>query len=164
MKCLVASLVVVAALGEARLSQARAQITLRDNFDTPETAWRDAGGDLQYRIELHQRVAQGARSGVGCEAVQVAAGQNGTCVYLAYEIGRARVIAELVPSLWLRSDRAGLQMLARVVLPRTLDPSTGKPIARLVAGPSYTRAGQWQPLRLEGIVALVAAQARTLRA
>ncbi|MEX2120632.1 MAG: hypothetical protein WD847_13650 [Pirellulales bacterium] len=164
MKCLVASLVVVAALGEVRLSQATAQITLRDNFDTPETAWRDAGGDLQYRIELHQRVADTARSGVACEAVQVAAGQNGTCVYLAYEIGRARVIAELMPSLWLRSDRAGLQMLARVVLPRTLDPGTGKPIVRLVAGPSYTRAGQWQQLRLEGIVALVAAQARTLRA
>ena len=53
-----------------------------------------------------------------------------------------------MPSLWVKSDRSAVQLLARIVLPRTIDSKTGKPVTTLVAGTSYTDAGRWQELRI----------------
>ncbi len=51
----------------------------------------------------------------------------GTYVHLVHDIPPSRVIEELDISLWVKSNRAGLQLAARVVLPRAKDPRTGNP-------------------------------------
>ena len=83
---------------------------------------------------------------------------------MAHDIGRPRVCEELTPSVWIRSDRAGLQLATQIVLPRTIDPRTGKPVVTRVAAPiGYTDVGRWQLLRLEGIDRLLSRQIRMLR-
>ena len=77
--------------------------------------WRDVGGNAQYRLEFHDRVRGEAHTGDACERVAVQAGQ-GSYVYLAHDVGNPLVIDELLPTVWVRADRIGLQFLAQVVL------------------------------------------------
>lgn len=158
---LLASLSVGAAMTPA---PTQAQITLGESFDSPETSWRNEGGNVAYQVEYHRRIQQGAHSGSGCEYLQFTAGNNGTRIYFSQDMGRGRVIPELTPSIWLRADRPGLQLFARVVLPRTLDPRTGQPISRLIPGDAYDQVGQWKRLTISGANRSLAQQARALRA
>ena len=142
-------------------STSEAQNVLREGFDSPETTWRDAGRDAsQYRIAVHQRTGVGARSGAGCEFLQINA--SGGAARIGLDVGEGRIIPELKVGLWVRSDRPGLQLLGRIVLPRTIDPQTKKPVARYVAGTSYTQPDRWQELRLDDLPRLVQQQARVL--
>ena len=136
--------------GRSFATGAWAQTKLRENFETADPSWRDAGGDTKYQIEVHQRTSQRPHSGASCEYVEINAG-NGTYVHLSHDVGRAPVMAELAPSLWVRADRPGVQLLARVVLPHTTDPRTGRPVTRLLAGTSYSQTGRWQRLRIDNV-------------
>ncbi len=143
---------------------ALAQNVLRDDFEGPETSLRDPVGDGSFQIEPHHRVQSGPHSGRWCEHLAVR-GNNGTYVYVSHPIAPARVIAELTPTIWVKSDRGGLQFLARVVLPRSLDPRTGKPLSTLVrvGETAYRQVGAWQQLRIENMPLLVERQVRVLR-
>jgi hypothetical protein len=145
-------------------AQARGQASLRESFDGPEPTWRDAGGDARYRVELHERSSEGARSGGGCERFRIAAAGGGNAIYLSHEVGRAPIIPELRPTVWIRSNRPGIQILARVIFPRTVDPRTGQPVSTLLVGNSSTQEGTWEQLYLENLPTQLAAQARVLRA
>ena len=143
-------------------SPVRAQGLLRLDFEGPEPTWQSAGGDMEFRIDGQQRVAGAAQNGDWCEQVRLIAG-NGSYVYLSHDIGAARAIQELRASVWVKSDRAGLQILARLVLPRTLDQRTGKPVTTLLRGASYNKPGDWQQLRLVDLPRLVEREAVLLR-
>ena len=83
-------------------------------------------------------------------------------VYLSHDVGRPIVIDELMPSLWIKSDRPGIQIAARIVLPRAIDPKTGRPIVTMVAGTSYSDTGRWQELRITDMPRLLTRQIRAL--
>lgn len=133
-----------------------------EGFEGPEASWRELGGDAQYHIERHERLQGQAHTGTGCEALSLQAG-HGTYVHVGHDAGQPRVIDELLITVWIRSDRPGLQLGARIVLPRSEDPRTGHPLSTLVYGSSYTRVGQWQQLRLGDVPQLLARQVRALR-
>ncbi len=139
-----------------------AQTAWYEGFEGSERSWTAAGGDGVYRIELHKRVQGEARTGQGCERLRVAAA-SGTYVYLAHSAGRARVIDELAISVQLKCDRGGPQLLARVVLPRSVDPQTGQPMTVLVRGGAYEAVGRWQAMRLDGIPLRLGRQLRVLQ-
>lgn len=141
---------------------ARAQGVLRDDFEGPEPALRAAGGDGRHRIDLHHRVEVGAHSGKRCEQLRITGG-GATAIYYSYPIRPARVIGELTLGLWLRSDRPGLQVVARVVLPRSPHPQTGEPLTTLVRGADLKRADTWQLLRVENLPRAIELQVRVLR-
>ncbi len=127
-----------------------------------ETSWREAGGNANYKIERHARVGDQTHTGNGCEHIAID-GRDGTYVYFSHAIDCPLVIPELVPSVWIKSDRAGLQIMARVVLPRTEDPRTGSPITTLVRGTSYSHVGRWQQLHIKQIPLLLNRAMRVLR-
>lgn len=139
-----------------------AQSVLRDDFEGPEASLRDAGGDASYKIDGPQRISQGTHSGRSCERLTVR-GNNGTYVYVSHPLLTARVISELVPSIWLKADRPGLQLLARVTLPRSIDPRNGKPLVTLVRGSAYSQVGSWQQLRVDNLPQSLERQVRVLR-
>lgn len=141
---------------------AQAQTAWYEGFEGPETSWRPAGANGRYQAESHGRVQGEARTGDGCERLRIAASE-GSYVYFSHEIGRVRVIDELVPSIQVRADRPGIQLLVRVVLPRTQDPRTGRPVAALIAGATYNQPGRWQQLRVEEIPQALVRQTRVLR-
>jgi len=133
-----------------------------EGFEGPEPTWQDAGSNARYRILLRQRTQDGSHIGNWCERWSVA-GDNGTYVHISHEVGRPQVIEELLPTIWIKSDRPGLQLLARVVLPRTKDPRSGRPVSTLLRGSSYTDVGRWQQLRIDDPSRLLARQVRILR-
>jgi len=141
---------------------AHAQTAWYEGFEGPRTSWRDAGGDTRYQIQDHRRARGEAHTGQRCERLTLVS-HGGTRVYVAHDIGKPRVIDDLLPSVWVKSDRPGAQLAARVVLPRNTDPRTGRPLTVLVAGSSYTQVGRWQQLRIDEISRLLARQVPALR-
>lgn len=125
--------------------------------------WRLADSDCGARLIAQPPAAGDARRGAASETVQLVAGQ-GSYAYLVRPLPPARVIAELSPGVWIKSDRSGLQLLARVVLPRTPDPRTGAPMTTLIGGAMYQDAGNWQLLSIENAALLLERQQRVLRA
>lgn len=134
-----------------------------EGFEGNQTSWQAAATDVQYRVSLHQRARGQAHTGEGSEQLVLEAGP-GTFLHFAHDAGRAQVIDELLITVWVKASRPGVQLLAQVTLPRSIDPRTGRPVTAMVPGSSYTTAGSWQQLRLEGVPRLVGREARLLRA
>lgn len=139
----IAAVLVLAAAASQAGGAARA--AWKEGFEGPQPSWYEAGADVPYRVRQHDRVAGQPHSGERCEHIRLVSGR-GTCVYMAHDVGRARVIEELRPVVWVKADRAGLQLLAEVALPRTRDPRTGRPISVLVGGSTYRDVGRWEQL------------------
>jgi len=133
-----------------------------ESFESAEATWRLADADCGVRVVAHARTFDTSHSGHACEHVRLAAGR-GTYVHLVHRIDRARVIAEWTPSLWVKSDRPGLQFMARVVLPRSADPRSGSPLTALMRGDMYERVGEWQQLTIREADQLLDRQVRVLR-
>ncbi len=151
----------VLAILVSRAPIARGQTAWYEGFESPQTSWRPAGGDVAYRIEQHQRIA-GAHTGERCEFIQVS-GAGGSQVLFRHDVGQPRVIDELMPTLWIKADRPGMQLMARVVLPRTVDPRTSRAVSTLIRGSSYTTPGRWQQLRIDNFPQQLARQTWALR-
>ena len=149
-----------ALLGIALTGPARAQ--LRDSFETPQPSWRLSEADCGVRLLAQQRTFRDAHSGSGCEFLRLAVG-NGTYVHLSHSLGKAPVIAELAPSLWVKADKPHLQLMLRVVLPRNVDQASGKPLTALLRGDMYTDVGNWQQLRVPDPATLFARETIALR-
>jgi len=75
-------------------------------------------------------------------------GNRADCQIL-HEVQAASVIRDLNASVWIRSNRVGLRLQLRVVLPRTSPPNAGGPVRVLVSGPAYTNVNQWQNLSFD---------------
>jgi hypothetical protein len=133
-----------------------------EGFEGPDPSWRDEGGDARHQILQQQRVEGHAHSGQRCEWLQIEGG-GGSSVFLGHDVGRPRVISELELALWVRSDRSGLQLVAAIVLPRTRDPRTGRPLLTHLLGSAYNDVGRWQQLRISGLPDLLNHQLRLLR-
>lgn len=133
-----------------------------ETFEGPDPTWTLAESDCQAQAVVHQRRLQDAHSGQGCEFFRILHGQ-GSSIYLTHRIDPSPVIAEWSPSLWIKSDQPGIQLLARVVLPRTLDPRTGKPLTTFLFGDSYRDVTLWQQLGIPKPVLGLERQVRALR-
>ena len=135
---------------------------LVDDFESSDVSWNLTSSDCNVQVLGHHRISQDAHSGLQSEGISVHA-DRGTYIFLSHAIGPARAITELKLAVWIKSDRTGLQLLARVVYPRTLDPQTRKPIVVWVRGTSYVKVGRWEQLQLDRIPTLIARQTRMLR-
>src|SRR5581483_8595147 len=69
---------------------------------------------------------------------------------------------ELDVRLWVKANRPGIQLFARVVLPRSRDPQ-GQPLVAVLPGGIYQNAGTWQALELAQVPALLETVGRGLR-
>ncbi|WP_425617942.1 hypothetical protein NA78x_001632 [Anatilimnocola sp. NA78] len=123
----------------------------RDTFESPNATWQLAAADASVKLIGQERTFRQSRSGSGSEFLRLAVG-NGTYVHLSYQLGKVPVIAEFEPSLWIKADRPDLQLMVRVVLPRTTDRGTGKPLTTLLPGDSYTDVGAWQQLHVKEVL------------
>ncbi len=133
-----------------------------EGFESDQISWREAGGDAAAQMLGHRRVCDGAHGGQSCEWIRLAI-QGGSTYFFSQDIGSPRVIEELSPSVWVRANRAGVLFAARIVLPRSLDPRTGRPIQTLVLGTQYSDVGRWQRLCVNRIPQLLEKQIWSLR-
>lgn len=127
-----------------------AQAQLREAFESPQISWRLKEADCGVRVLAQQRTFRESHGGSGCEYLRLSVG-NGSYVYVTHPIGKAAIIPEFAPSLWVKSDKANVQLLVRVVIPRTLEEETGEPIREFLLGDTYTDVGAWQQLKLPDV-------------
>jgi hypothetical protein len=90
-------------------------------------------------------------------------GGQGTFALLGLDVGRARVIQELRPTVWVKANRTGVQITARVVLPRSRDPRDNHPITIRVDGDVYQDPGAWRQLAIRDLPLQVQRKTRVLR-
>ncbi len=141
---------------------AGAQTAWREDFESPTTSWTLGDSDAPFRIEQHERTSSIAHFGACSEHLLVTAGY-GTTLHVEHETPRFRVIDELRPSVWVASDRPGLQLLVRVVLPRSTDPNTGAPDTCLLRGEATSQGADWQRVAVSDLPKLLAREARLMR-
>jgi hypothetical protein len=142
-------------LGVLSLYPCAAQQIYRNGFESNTTSWLKGNSDVEYVETAHQMVEQGRpASGPRAEYLKLTAKQ-GSHIYYQLPTKRAPVGDELNVSLWVKSNRPGTQLLARVVLPNERDPySYEDRLTTLIRGDSYRLAGRWQRLEIGRAVAL----------
>src|SRR6266446_5836917 len=89
---------------------------------TAQPFWVKGGFDAPYEIGVHAITDQGAHDGQRCEYLQLQVKQ-GNFIYYQYGTGKAPISDELIASVYLKANRPGIQIMARVVLPNERDPS-----------------------------------------
>ncbi|MGY8767191.1 MAG: hypothetical protein ACKVH8_02010 [Pirellulales bacterium] len=135
---------------------------VRENFEDAESSWRFLYTDSNANIQPHQRTNQEAHSGQGSEQVTFFS-EKGSQVLFGHALEPSSVISELKPSLWLKSDRAGTQLLVRVVFPRSINQQTGTSNSTLLVGDIYQSPGAWQRLGFTDLTVQLEQQVPILR-
>ncbi len=136
---------------------------LHDDFEGPRPVWRREESDATIRLLAHDRSQRAAHDGQLSEHLQFEAGP-GSEFYYSYALPRIALSDALNVGLFVRSNRAGMRLLGRVVLPADKDPDTGQPSFVLVDGPAYRNGDRWQKLELLDVLQGAERQARILRA
>ncbi|MCA8985103.1 MAG: hypothetical protein R3C12_18520 [Planctomycetaceae bacterium] len=97
-------------------------------------------------LKLHERTNGLAFAGQSAERFQFVTSDYDIPVVIECPIPPARILDELRLTLAVFSNRPGVQLSARVVFPRQLDPETGKPLTRLINGDVLQKENSWQRL------------------
>src|SRR5437868_4424927 len=115
---------------------------LRDSFEGPERTWQiSKEADCGVRVLAHDRPYRESHSGQACERFRLTVG-NGTFLPVVHPIGRAPLIQEFRPTLYVKADRPSVQLMARVVFPRNIDRGSGRAITSLLRGVMLIDVGQ----------------------
>ncbi|MFO0970631.1 MAG: hypothetical protein U0793_34260 [Gemmataceae bacterium] len=141
--------------------QAHGQAVHRNKFEASSTFWVKAGFDAPHEVTAHASSDRGAHDGARCEYIQLQT-KAGTFIYYEYATGKAPISEELSGSIYLKSNRPGVQLMARVVLPNERDPmNLDNRLVTFIRGDAYRNAGRWQRLDL-GRAVQAAKQQQTL--
>jgi hypothetical protein len=135
----------------------------RNSFESRQTSWQKGMADAVYEELGHELTGQTAHSGQQSEAIRLQADQ-GSHIYYVYPIGKAEIVDELSLSLWLKANRPGLQLFARVILPRERNPNNlDQPLTTVLRGSVYQMVNRWQRLDLRGPVRQAQQQQQLMR-
>lgn len=122
-----------------------------ESFDGDQPSWFTLGEESDCKIELNSwkqaRVAY-AETGVGCEQIEFNAG-TGKKLMIGHRVTPSFVIPELKPAVRIRSQRHGVQLHARIVLPHNLMPD-GSKMKVVLDGPVAKQKGKFETLTFSG--------------
>jgi hypothetical protein len=127
----VAGLVVAAGVDKDE-TKAPAEV-LRDGFETPQPSWQREHTDTVVKLLEQDRSQRAAHGGRLSEHFHFEAGP-GSQFFVSYPTPKVPVSDDLKVGLFVRSDRAGIRIYARIVLPADVDPDTKAPSYVLVPG------------------------------
>lgn len=137
--------------------------SIHDDFEGDRPIWRLERTNVEVNLRRHERTDAMAQAGSRSERFEFVAG-TGSEVFFSYPLPKVPIVADLKASIQYRSDHAGGQILARVVLPGDVNPDTGQPSFVTIAGPIYETPDRWQKLELSDFPSAVAEQVRTIQA
>lgn len=158
---LVGLLTIAASVG-ARPQDGPEDTVYRDDFEGPRVAWRQEDTDAAFLLRAHDRSEAAAHQGRLAEHFAFEAGV-GSGVFYSYPLPKVPVVEGLRATLYVRSNRPGVQIFGVVVLPEDRDPDRGLPSEVFVPGSSLETADRWQRLELSGLPLAVERQARVKR-
>jgi len=131
-----------------RPAAAREQIF---DFESNKTSWTLEVDSSTARVVAHIRTNENPHEGASCEFVALDSRNPIFVGSLLHDVPKARVIDELVVTLWYRSNRDGARLLVRVVLPNQVNPVNGQPLTVTLPGSAYTDPTHWQVLTCENL-------------
>ena len=106
---------------------------------------------------------QVAHEGQRSEYIQINA-QQGSHVHYYYPTAHAPLSEDLTAGVWVKSNRPGIQILARVVLPKEANPASLEDrLTTVIRGDSYRKVGLWQRLALGQSVKLAVEQQQLMQ-
>ncbi len=150
----------------ATVASARAQHIHRNNFETNKTAWTPGQADTQSEVISHVSTDLGAHAGQRSEYLQLKTQAKADgFIYYQYPVGKAPLNEELSGGLWLKANRPGLQLVARIILPNERDAKNLEaPMSTLIRGDIYQNAGRWQRIGIGRPMQLARQQQQLLQA
>lgn len=121
-----------------------------ESFDSAEPTWQLRDADCAVpKDHWHSTRIDHQNDSGRYERIRYQCG-NGTKILISHPIPKARVIGELIPSVAVRTDHEGVQLMVRVVLPNTPDEDdSSRPMKTLLKGPISRAASGWQQLSFQ---------------
>jgi hypothetical protein len=157
-------LALVFGAGLALLGLAHGQQIHRDSFEAAEPVWIKGPKDAKVREIAHRMTDEHAHTGQKSEFIHVEA-DSGSYVHYVYDVGRAPIQEDLTASVWVRANRPGIQLLARLVLPNMRNPDRpDEPMTTLLRGDVYQQTSRWWRLEIRRPQKAVTEQQQLLRA
>jgi hypothetical protein len=124
----------VAALGVVEL---RGQQILQYGFEARGPVWKTGSTDAVYKVLAHELTSETYHTGQRCEHIRLQV-EKGTFIHYTFDLPKAPINEELGVVLWLKSNRPGIGLLCRVVLPRERDPAhLDQPLTTLIRCEPY---------------------------
>jgi len=151
------------AVSLALLPWASGQIVHRNGFEIRTPAWSRGAADAGFKETVHEITDQTAHSPDRSEHIQLTA-EMGNYIYYTYPLGRAPLAEELSISIWVKANRPGTQLIARLVLPheRKAD-NINEPVSVMLRGDQYQLVGRWERLEVRNTGKLAKEQQRLLQ-
>lgn len=136
------------------------------SFDQPQTVWRVETSEPNLKTIEHKYSPQEGYGKRGCEYISLQIPEHAKSVMLGMKVGTGRLSDDVLPTVYIKSNKTGLQFMLRVILPMTQeDPRPGSregasaPLSILLAGGTYSLNGSWQQIRIDRPLDLLKKQA-----
>ncbi len=139
------------------------QQIIQEPFEGRTPLWKGGSSDAVYKVLAHRMstAEETAHSGQRCEHLSLVV-EKGSYIHYTYDIPKAPITEDLSLSLWIKSNRPGVQLLCRVVLPRERDPNNaGQPLTALVRCDPY-QSTLWKSVGLPNPVKRLREQGQLL--
>lgn len=135
-----------------------------NGFEGQETAWIKGTADAQFQESAHAITDLTAHSGQHSEHIQLTA-EQGTYIYYHYAINPAPIGEGLSASVFVKANRPGTRLMARLILPKERDPANLEArLSTTLRGDQYQLVGRWQRLELRNPIKLTKEQQQFMRA
>ncbi len=125
----------------------RAQIELGFEQTTPSWKLRDTDCEIAKSAWSQRRTSEEKHGGLSCEHFHFQTG-HGSKIMVAQSIEPSVLIPELQPEVWIKANRTGIRLLARVVIPKSQAPDGKGPVKVMIEGENYSNIGNWQKLNV----------------
>lgn len=136
------------------------------SFDQPQTVWQVETDEPNLKTIEHRYSPQEGYGKRGCEYISLQIPAQAKSVMLGMKVGTGRLSDDVLPTVYIKSNKTGLRFMLRIILPMTQDepqPGGGEgssaPLSLLLAGGTYSLNGSWQQIRIDRPLDLLKKQA-----
>jgi hypothetical protein len=124
----------------------------REGFSGRQTVWLRGEDNVKAEEKDHELSEQFAHSLPTSERISLVV-QQGTqdpsFAYYHFPTAPAPIAEELSASVWVKSTKAGVRLMARLVLPKERNPNKpDEPMTEILVGDAYKLTGRWQRLEI----------------
>jgi hypothetical protein len=144
-------------------SRAGAQQIHRYPFETRDPVFIKGTADAPFQELVHDISDATSHGGQYSEHLQIAS-EQGNSIYYYYPTSRAPIGDDLNLSIWIKANRPGAQLAARLVLPKEHNPNNlDEPLTTILRGDVYQKVSRWQQLELRRPTVLAKNQQKLVR-
>ena len=126
---------------------AQGQHIFQQGFEARGPYWKPGSSDAKFTVVKHELTEETAKRGLRSEHIRLQV-EKGSYIHYTFDVPKAPITEDLKFILWLKSNRPGVQLFCRVVLPRERDPKDlQRPLSVLVKCDPYSST-RWKLLTL----------------